>query len=152
MMQFANSTWPFVAGCSTDVNFRPMFQSLQYSQKSLLVNCLSLYLRIVLGISKRVIMFCHKNLFIAAESIDESCSASIHLVKWSTVTIRNFFWAIARGNGPKMYIPQRSKGQGEDMGCLWCSKFVHEVGIPLACVAILNICFYVLEGHGSIAS
>ena len=38
-------------------------------------------------------------------------SASTHLVKYSTATMINFRYLVARGKGPRMSIPHKSNGQ-----------------------------------------
>lgn len=61
-------------------------------------------------------------------------STSIHFMKYSMATIRNFNYRVAQKKGPSMFVPKRPKGiyGVQDLG--WCLMLVHvflALGAPL---------------------
>jgi hypothetical protein len=84
---------------------------LQNSQKSWLSNCFPLSTVSYDGTLNQQTIFCQKIFCAVFDVIVDTTLASIHLVKYSTVTKVNFRLPCAIGSGPMMSSPQRCSGQ-----------------------------------------
>jgi hypothetical protein len=102
-----------------------MPMELQNSLKSLLSNCLPLSTVNLEGTPKRHIMFFQKNFCAVFDVIVDTVLASIHFVRYSTMTKVNFQLPCGVGNGPTMSIPQCCSGQ------VCAMSFVNCEGAPV---------------------
>ena len=109
---FADSTYPFVRGCSTDANTCLIPTFVHSFPNCWLANWVPLSEMRHLGTPKRHTMFFQTKCCTLCAVICATGSASIHLVKYSMATIKYFIYLIASGNEPRISIPQVWKGHG----------------------------------------
>ena len=71
-------------------------------------------------------MFLHTNFLTSTSRILASASASAHLIMWSTATITNLWFLVARGNSSIIFSPHYAKGHriliGFKLPAGWCIK------------------------------
>ena len=100
-------------------------------------SCDPLLMMIRWEIPNRQIMFSHKKFSTFFWVIVAIVSASTHFVKYSQVTIKNFFCALASGKGPRISSPYWANGQGaiklDSCSGGWCC-----FGESLALIAFSN--------------
>ena len=110
-----NSSWPLVWGCSMEAKICLIPNSVHRFSSCRLANLVPLSDTKCLGTPNRHTTFFHTKCWILWVVIWAIGSASIHLVKWSMVTMRYFIQRKAKGNGPKIIIPQVWKVHGLEM-------------------------------------
>ena len=108
--QFADSTCPFVWGCSTDANTCFIPSSVHNLPNYWLANWVPLSDTKRFGTLKRHTIFFHTKCWTLWVVIYTTGSASIHFVKYSMATTRYFIYRTTRANGPRMSIPQVCNG------------------------------------------
>ena len=124
MMRLVTSVCPFVWGWATDVNLSLMPNSEQKALNLSLSNYFPLSVIKVWGMPNLHMTSFQKKCWIRASVMVGTASTSTHFMKWSTATIRNFFWDVETGNGHRISIPHIAKGHGLPIGCWmlegWC--------------------------------
>ena len=124
MVRLVTFVYPFVWGWATDVNLSLMPNLEQNPLNLSLSNCFPLSVIKVWGMPNLHMISFQKKCWIHASMMVGTASTSTHFVKWSTATIRNFFWDVKTGNGPRISIPHIAKGHGLPIGCWildgWC--------------------------------
>ena len=110
--RLANSTCPFVWGCSTHANTCIIPSSVHSFPSCWLANWMPLSYTNCFGTPKRHNIFFHTKCWILRAVIYATGPASIHFMKYSMATTRYFICRTAKGNGPRISIPQVWNGQG----------------------------------------
>src|ERR1035438_9418445 len=78
------------------------------------------------GTPNRQMIFFQMKLMVAFAVILARASASTHLVKYSTATMRNLHCLVAVGKGPTMSIPHKSNGHALEIGiCLFAGVLIY---------------------------
>lgn len=106
MIRLASSIYPFMVRCSIEVVLSWICHLLQKCLNCSLMNYLPLSVTKAAEIPKLVIIFWEMNFCIALEMMEARGSASIHLVKWSTTTTKNFICLVVGEKAPKMSVPK----------------------------------------------
>jgi hypothetical protein len=106
ILPLARSMTPLDCGWYIEAKTGLVPMELQNSLKSSLSNYLPLSTVSSDETPKRQTMFCQKNFWVVFDVMVETALASIHFVKYSTVTKVNLRFPWAMGSGPTMSNPQ----------------------------------------------